>query len=139
LRIPKRISPCGLSSDSTKRPFREAPRLLELVGRHRLGGDLLELGRDRRHRVVDAVDVDAGLRVERARIGVAVVGAEDVVGEAATFAYLGEEARRHSAAEHGRDHLQRVPVGVLDRVARHAEDEVRLVGRFGEHAYPLVW
>src|SRR5207244_3116127 len=98
----------------------EAPRLLELVGRDRLLGDAAQLAHDRRDGLVDPVDVDAGLRVERARVGVAVVHAEDVVGEAAPLAHLAEEARRHPAAEHGREELEGVAVGVLDRVAADA-------------------
>ena len=108
--------------------LREVLRLLELVRRHRLGRDLAELAEDRRHRLVDAVDVDARLRVQRARVGVAVVHPEDVVREPAPLAHLGEEARRHAAAEHGREHLERVAVGMLERIARHAEDR-RAPGR----------
>ena len=49
----------------------DVPRLLELLARDGLVGDLLQLGRDRRDRVVDPLDVDAGLCEERARVGVA--------------------------------------------------------------------
>ena len=51
----------------------EVARLLELVGGHRLRRQPPELLDDRRHRLVDPVDVDAGLRVERACVGVGVV------------------------------------------------------------------
>ena len=75
------------------------------------------------------VEVDARLRVERAGVGVGVVRAVDVVGEAAALAHLEEEARRHARAEHGREQLQRVAVGMLERQARHADADLRLVGR----------
>ena len=91
-------------------------------------GHALELLDDHLDRLVDALDVDARLREERAGVGVGVVRAVDVVGEAAALAHLEEEARRHAGAEHGREHLERVAVGVLDRIARDAEDDVRLVG-----------
>ena len=63
------------------------------------------------------VDVDARLRVERAGVGVAVVQPEDVVGEPAPLAHLAEEARRHPAAERGREQLDRVAVGMVERQA----------------------
>src|SRR5947209_6155805 len=50
--------------------LREVARLLKLLRRHGLVDDALELVDDRRHRLVDAVDVDAGLRVERAGVRV---------------------------------------------------------------------
>ena len=51
----------------------------------------------------------------------------DVVGEAAALAHLEEEARGHSGAEHRREHLERVAIGMVDRDARVAEDQVRLL------------
>ena len=56
---------------------------------------------DRRDRLVDPLDVDAALGEERARVRVALVVAVDVVREPAPLAHLAEEARGHSAAEHG--------------------------------------
>jgi len=73
------------------------------LGRNGLVGDPPELGRDRLDRLVGAGDVDAGLREERARVGVAVVQPEDVVRKPAALAHLGEEPRRHAAAEHRRE------------------------------------
>src|SRR5206468_12431853 len=70
--------------------FGEALRLLELVGRHWLFGDLPNLCADRRHRVVDPVDVETGLSVERSAVGVAVIQAVEVVGESAPLAPAGE-------------------------------------------------
>ena len=93
--------------------LREVLRLVELVRRHRLVDDPLQLLDDRRHGLVDPLDVDACLRVQRAGVGVAVVDAVDVVREAAPLAHLREQARRHPAAEHGRQHLEDVPVGVV--------------------------
>ena len=72
--------------------LRKAAGLLELLLGDRLLGDAPELADDRRHRLVDALDVDAGLRVERPGLDVAVIRPEDVVGEAAALAHLAEEA-----------------------------------------------
>ena len=47
--------------------------------------------RDRFDSFVGSVDVNAGLGVERARVGVTVVDPEHVVREAAALAHLGEE------------------------------------------------
>src|SRR4029450_12734555 len=77
----------------------EVAGLLELVRLHGLGPHASTLLDDRLHGVVDPVDVDAALREERPRVRVALLVAVDVVGKAASLAYLGEEARRHPAAE----------------------------------------
>ena len=130
--------PCGLSSWSTKRPFAKLRAFSSSSAGTGSSAIRLQLVDDRRHRLVDAVDVDAGLRVERAGVGVAWLSAEDVVGEPAPLAHLGEEARRHPAAEHGREQLQDVAVGMLDRVARDAEAEVRLVGLLREDLHAAV-
>src|SRR5688500_16435004 len=82
---------------------------------------------DRTDRVVYSADVDARLRVQRAGVGVRVVGAEDVVAETAALSYFRPEPRRHAAAEHGRQQLKDVAVRVDERPAAHPEDEVRLV------------
>ena len=95
---------------------------------HRLARDPVELAGDRLDRLVAAGDVDPGLRVEGAGVGVALVCGEHVVGEPAPLAHLAEEARRHAGAEDRREHLQRVPVGVDERIAAHAQAEVRLIG-----------
>ncbi len=113
----------------------EGAGLLELARRDGLLRDAPQLCGHRLHGVVDALDVDAGLRVERAGVGVARVGAEDVVGEPAALAHLGEEARRHSAAEHRREQLQRIPVGVAERMAAGTENDVRLVGLLRVHLH----
>ena len=52
----------------------------------------------------------------------------DVVAEATLLADLGEEARRHAATEHDGEELEGVAVRVVERIAAHAEDEVRLLG-----------
>ena len=44
-RSPNMISPCGLSSLEHEAALRDVPRLLELVGRHGLVGDLAQLAR----------------------------------------------------------------------------------------------
>ena len=108
--------------------LRVAARLLELLGRNGLGCDLPQLAEDRRDRLVDARDVDAGARVEGAGVRVRGVSRVHVVAEAAPLAHLGEEARRHAAAEHDGEELERVAIRVPDRVAADAEDEVRLLG-----------
>jgi hypothetical protein len=51
----------------------------------------------------------------------------DAVGQPALLANLLKQPRRHAPAEHRREHLEDVPVGMADRVARDAEHEVRLV------------
>ena len=126
---PNMIIPCGLSSWRTKRPLAKLRAFSSSSAGTGSVGDPPELARRSSSTASSMrVDVDAGLRVERAGVGVAVVVAEDVVGEAAPLAHLGEEARRHAAAEHGREQLQRVAVGMVERVAADAEAEVRLVG-----------
>ena len=62
------------------------------LGGHGLVRDAPELAHDRLDRLLAAVDVDAGLREERAGVGVALVVGVDVVGEAAPLAHLAEEA-----------------------------------------------
>ena len=69
------IVPCGLSSPRTKRPFAKLRAFSSSSGRHRLVHDARSSADDRRDRVVDPVDVDAGLRGERARVRVASVDA----------------------------------------------------------------
>ena len=115
-RRPNMIRPCGLSSWSTKRPLANARAFSSSSAGTGSAAICCSSLDDRRDRLVDAVDVDARLRVERAGVGVAVVDAVDVVGEAAALAHLDEEPRRHAAAEHGREQLQRVAVGMLERV-----------------------
>ena len=56
----------------------------------------------------------------------AVLGA-DVVGEPAPLAHLGEEARRHAAAEHGGEHRGGVAVGVQQRQSVAADADVERV------------
>ena len=127
-RSPNIISPCGLSSWRTKRPFAK----LRAFSSSSAGSGSAAILRSSPAIVATASsmrrDVDARLRVERAGVGVAVVEPVDVVGEPAPLAHLGEEARRHPAAERGREQLERVAVGMVERQARHAEDDVRLVG-----------
>ena len=77
-----------------------------------------QLGHDRRDRLVGALEVDAGLREERARLDVLAVLGADVVRQAAALAHLGEETRRHAAAEHRREHRGRVAVGVRRAAGR---------------------
>ena len=50
-----------------------------------------------------------------------------VVAETAPLAHLREEARRHPAAEDDGEQLECVAVRVPDRIAAHAEDQVRLL------------
>src|SRR3954468_4056217 len=69
----------------------ERPRLLELLRGHDLVSELPELVGDHLHRLVGALQVDAGLREQRPGVGVRAVVREDVVGEAAPLAYLEEE------------------------------------------------
>ena len=90
------------------------------------------------HRLVGAVQVDAGLRDERARVGVRAVQRVDVVREAALLAHLEEEPRRHAGAEHGAEHLQRVAIGVRERIRRDADADVRLVGLLAVQAAPAA-
>ena len=127
-RRPNMTSPCGLSVCSTNRPF----ATLRAFSSSSAGTGSSAIFRSSATIVVIAssmrVDVDARLREERAGVGVAVVDGVDVVGEAAPLAHLGEEPRRHARAEHGREQLKRVAVGMGERVAGHAEAEMRLVG-----------
>ena len=74
------------------------------------------------------VDVDPRSGVEGAGVRVRAVHGVHVVGETAPLAHLGEEPRRHAAAEHDREELERVPVGMPELVAADAEQEVRLLG-----------
>ena len=71
----------------------ERARLLELFVGDALLRDLAELADDRLDGLLASRDVDAGLREDRARIGVALVVGVDVIGEAAPLAHLGEEPR----------------------------------------------
>ena len=66
--------------------------LRQLACRHRLADDAAKLGDDRLDRLVDPIEIDAGLCAQRSRLGVGVVVAEDVVGQAAPLPDLGEQA-----------------------------------------------
>ena len=79
------------------------------------------------HGLVGALEVDAGLREERPGLDVLAVLGADVVRQAAALAHLGEEARRHAAAEHGREHRRGVAVGVQQRQAVAADADVERV------------
>ncbi len=105
-----------------------AVRLRELVGGHRLVAQLAQLAEDRAHGLVGPREIDAGLRVQRAGVEVLAVLREHVVGEPAALAHLGEEARRHAAAEHRGRELHDVAIGVPDRQAVAADAQVELVG-----------
>ena len=109
-------------------PLRERARLLELLGGHRLLREPPELGRDHVDRLFGAMQVDARLGEERARVGERRVDCVDVVRKTATLANLEEESGRHPGAEHGAEQLQRVAIRMVDRIARDAETDVRLVG-----------
>ena len=85
------IVACGLSRPSTKRPFANERAFSSSSAGHGLGHHPAQLGDDRLDRLVDPVEVDAGLRGEGAGVGVGVVAAVDVVGEPAPLADLGEE------------------------------------------------
>ena len=78
----------GVPSYPVGHPDRYA---LQLVRRDCLCRDLAQLRGDGRHRVVDAVDVHAGLCIERPGVRVAVVEPIDVIREPAALAHLGEE------------------------------------------------
>ena len=58
---PEHDQPLWILELEDEAALREVARLLELVRRERLGGDVAQLAGDRRHGVVDARDVDACL------------------------------------------------------------------------------
>ena len=126
--------PCGLSSERTKRPFAYDRAFSSSSAGTGSAAILRSSARIVVDGLVDPLQVDARLRVERARVGVRLVGGEDVVGEAAPLAHLGEQARRHAAAEHGAQELDGVAVRMGDLVAGDAEAEMRLVGGLLVHA-----
>ncbi|WBL34981.1 hypothetical protein O0235_09260 [Tepidiforma flava] len=71
----------------------------QLIGRDRLGDELLGLGEADFDGFAEAVAVDAGGDGEDAGIGEVAVAGGDGVGEAAALADFAEEAGRHAGAE----------------------------------------
>jgi hypothetical protein len=67
-----------------------------------------------------------------------VVEAVDVVGEPSPLADLAEQARRHPAAEDGREQLDRVAVGMVERQSVDADRDVRLLRLLRVDAHPAV-
>ena len=82
------IVACGLSRPRTKRPFANERAFSSSSAGTGSEAIAAQLGDDRLDRLVDPVQVDAALRGERARVGVRVVRAEDVVREPAPLANL---------------------------------------------------
>ena len=134
-RSPYMIVPCGLSIPSTKRPFAKARAFSSSAAGTgssailRSSAAIVDTASSIRWMSTPAWAYSEPASRKRG------VAAEHVVGEAAPLAHLGEEARRHAAAEHRRQQLQHVPVGVPERVAARAEDDVRLVGLLREHRH----
>ena len=119
----------------------------DLVGWDRLGDHAAQLVGNHLDRERGAVDVDAGLHGEGARVAIARVAAKHVVRKTTPLADLGKEARRHATADDGLPDSHRVAIFVCCAQSIDAQHDVGLVtltlldghDRLGNRGHDRLW
>ncbi len=89
-------------------------------------GSALQLAEDHRHQLADIARAGGRMNAEHAGVGEAPVEGIDRIAEPAALAHLLEEARRHSAAEHGGQNLRGIEAFRGIGAALEADDDLRL-------------